>query len=96
MSFGRNPHVAKAEAAEQKALCVKDDLAREQAWREAARFWDRASERETDAGRRQQYLDKAELARAQADAPSGESAESEQRAEVAPPGVRANKPSALN
>ena len=69
MSFGRNPHVAKAEAAEQKALCAKDELAREQAWREAARFWDRAAERETDAKRRQQYADKAEGARSNAERP---------------------------
>ena len=74
MSFGRNPHVAKAEAAEQKALCAKDELAREQAWREAARFWDRAAERETDAKRRQQYADKAEGARLSAERPEDDDA----------------------
>ncbi len=67
MSFGRNPHVAKAEAAEQKAQSAKDDLAREQAFREAARLWERASERETDDKRKQVYVEKAELARAIAD-----------------------------
>lgn len=67
MSFGKNPHVAKAEAAELKARSAKDSLATEQAWREAARLWDRAAERETDEKRRQSYVDKAELARAQAD-----------------------------
>ena len=67
MSFGKNPHVAKAEAPELKARSAKDSLATEQAWREAARLWDRAAERETDEKRRQSYVDKAELARAQAD-----------------------------
>ncbi|MCU0685577.1 MAG: hypothetical protein MUF34_25600 [Polyangiaceae bacterium] len=69
MSFGRNPHVAKAEAAEQKAQCAKDVSACEQAWREAARMWERAAERETHDGRRQQYAEKAEAARANADNP---------------------------
>lgn len=46
MSFGKNPHVAKAEAAEQKARDAKDDIAREQAYREAAHLWDRAADRE--------------------------------------------------
>jgi hypothetical protein len=67
MGFGRNPHVAKAEAAEQKALAARDDAAREQAWREAARQWERAADRETDDKRRQQYTGKAEAARATAD-----------------------------
>ena len=75
MSFGRNPHVAKAEAAEQKAVDAKDDIAREQAWREAARLWDRAAERESDGKRRQLYTDKAEQARTQADEPAGPSDE---------------------
>jgi hypothetical protein len=75
MSFGRNPHVAKAEAAEQKAIDAKDDIAREQAWREAARLWDRAAERESDGKRRQLYTDKAEQARTQADEPDGPSDE---------------------
>jgi len=45
MSFGKNPHVARAEQAEQKAVEARDDIAREQAWLEAARRWDRAAER---------------------------------------------------
>jgi len=73
MSFGRNPHVAKAEAAEQKAQCAKDAHACEQAWRDAARQWDRAADRETDDKRRQQYVEKAEAARANADEPRQES-----------------------
>lgn len=70
MSFGKNPHVAKAEAAELKARSAKDSLATEQAWREAARLWDRAAERETDEKRRLAYSEKAEFARAQADEPA--------------------------
>jgi hypothetical protein len=69
MSFGRNPHVTKAEAAEAKALAARDDSAYEQAWREAGRLWERASERESDAKRRIQYAAKADSARAAADLP---------------------------
>ena len=69
MSFGRNPHVAKAEAEEQKAVSAKDAAGVERAWREAARQWDRAAERETDAKRRNEYTGKAEAARANADHP---------------------------
>jgi len=67
MSFGRNPHVAKAEQEEQKALAAKDDQAAELAWREAARQWDRAAARETDAKRRDEHAAKAAAARAKAD-----------------------------
>ena len=63
MSFGKNPHVAKAELAEQKAHDARDDIAREQAWLEAARRWDRAAERETDSKRKQLYIDRGEQAR---------------------------------
>jgi hypothetical protein len=69
MSFGRNPHVAKAEAAELKAQSATDDAAHEQAWREAARQWERAADREADAKRRALYSEKAESARAHADGP---------------------------
>lgn len=69
MSFGRNPHVAKAEAAEQKAQSAKDSTAREHAWREAGRLWERAADRETDPKRRQSYAAHAERARASADEP---------------------------
>ena len=67
MSFGRNPHVAKAEAAELKATGAKDATACEHAWREAGRLWERAADRETDAKRRLQYAANAERARASAD-----------------------------
>ena len=70
MSFGRNPHVAKAEAAELKAREANDAIASEQAWREAARQWDRAASREKNDKRRVEYTEKAEAARANADAPA--------------------------
>jgi hypothetical protein len=69
MSFGRNPHVAKAQAAEQKAQDAKDAGAYEHAWREAGRLWERAAEREPDGKRRTQYAANAETARANADRP---------------------------
>jgi hypothetical protein len=69
MSFGRNPHVAKAEAAEQKALSARDATAAAHAWREAGRLWERAADRETDAKRRFGYTANAERARASADEP---------------------------
>lgn len=69
MSFGRNPHVAKAEAAEQKALTARDARMQEAAWREAGRLWERAADRETDAKRRALYEANAEKARATADNP---------------------------
>jgi len=69
MSFGRNVHVAKAEAAEQKAMSAKDATAYEHAWREAGRLWERAADRETDPKRKQQYATNAEQARATADQP---------------------------
>ena len=68
MAFGKNPHIAKAEAAEQKALVAEDSPAREQGWLEAGRQWERASERETDPKRRQLYADKAAAARAAVEA----------------------------
>lgn len=77
MSFGRNVHVAKAEAAEQKARSAKDATAYEHAWREAGRLWERAADRETDSKRKQQYATNAERARAIADVPQVAGASSE-------------------
>jgi hypothetical protein len=68
MSFGKNPHVARAEAAEQKAESARDDAAREQAWLEAGRQWDRAAEREKDTKRRELYVERAATARANLEA----------------------------
>lgn len=67
MGFGKNPHVAKAEAEEQKAEGARDAKAAELAWREAARQWDRAAARETDSKFRDRYTANAEAARAKAD-----------------------------
>jgi hypothetical protein len=67
MSFGKNPHVPKAEAAEQKAADAQDDSARVQAWLEAGRQWERAAEREKDAKRRATYTEKAAAARVAAE-----------------------------
>ena len=69
MSFGKNPHVAKAEAAEEKALAAGDSSAREQAWLEAGRQWERAADREKDGKRRALYEEKCAAARAAVDAP---------------------------
>lgn len=75
MSFGRNIHVPKAEAAELKAQSAKDAVASERAWREAGRLWDRAAAREADPKRKQQYERNAERARASADQPPAASDE---------------------
>lgn len=72
MSFGRNPHVAKAEAAELKAASARDASSYERAWRDAGRLWERAAEREADGKRKATYLANAERARATADAPQPE------------------------
>lgn len=69
MSFGRNPHVAKAEAAEQKAQTARDTRLQQAAWLEAGRQWERAAARENDAKRRTQYEANAERARATAEDP---------------------------
>jgi hypothetical protein len=86
MSFGRNPHVAKAEAAEQKARDAQDNAAHELAWREAARQWDRAASREKSDKLKREYTDKAEVARANADGPAnageGDDAETEPGAKL--------------
>jgi len=71
MSFGKNPHVAKAQTAEQKAVDATDDHARASAYREAAHLWDRAAERETPGKRRSEYERNANRARALADGGDG-------------------------
>lgn len=67
MGFGQNPHVAKAEAAEQKAESAENDDDRAQAWRDAGRLWERAADRESDGKRRTQYTANAAQAYASAD-----------------------------
>ncbi|MEW5850072.1 MAG: hypothetical protein AB2A00_14885 [Myxococcota bacterium] len=69
MGFGRNPHVAKAEAAELKAQEARDAMSRERMWREAAHLWERAAKQEQDGKRRTQYEQRANEARTQADNP---------------------------
>jgi hypothetical protein len=64
MGFGKNPHVAKAQAAEQKAADANDASARTAAYRDAARAWERAAEREQPGPRREEYERNAERNRA--------------------------------
>ncbi len=70
MSFGKNPHVAKAQVAEQKARAAGDESARVVAWREAARQWERAAEREQMEKRVAEYTANAAAARDAAVAPA--------------------------
>ncbi|HRI72198.1 MAG TPA: hypothetical protein PK156_48525 [Polyangium sp.] len=67
MSFGKNPHVAKAQTAEQKAQDATDDRSRALAYREAGHQWERAAERESPGKRRTEYEQNAERARSLAD-----------------------------
>jgi len=60
MSFGKNPHLAKAQAAEQKAADAGDASTRARAYRDAAHCWDRAAEREPPGKRRVEYEQNAE------------------------------------
>ncbi|HEY4122668.1 MAG TPA: hypothetical protein VGM56_32610 [Byssovorax sp.] len=67
MAFGKNPHVARAQAAEQKAKDASNDATRERAYRDAAHQWDRAAEREVPGKRREEYERNAAANRALAD-----------------------------
>lgn len=67
MGFGRNPHVSKAVAAEEKAESAESEDDRAQAWRDAGRLWERAASRERDDKRRTQYTENAQRAHASAD-----------------------------
>jgi hypothetical protein len=75
MAFGRNPHVAKAQAAEQKAEDAPDEAARVRALREAAHLWDRAAEREPPGKRRLEYEARAARNREIAEGAAPEEAE---------------------
>lgn len=79
MSFGKNPYLAKAQAAELKASEAADDTARERAYREAAHEWERAASRENPGKRRTEYEQNAERNRRLAD---GEASEDDQLAET--------------
>lgn len=79
MSFGRNPYLAKAQAAELKASDAPDPIAQARAYREAAHEWDRAASREPPGKRRVEYEQSAlrnrELADGDARAEDGEKGE---------------------
>lgn len=70
MAIGRNPHVSRAQASEQKAADAPDAIARVRALRDAAHQWDRAAEREKPGKIRLAYEANAERNRRLADEPS--------------------------
>jgi hypothetical protein len=70
MGFGRNPHVAKAEAAEAKAQEATDVSSEARAYLEAAHLWDRAAAKEKEGKRRALYEANAAAARERASAAS--------------------------
>ena len=67
MSFGRNPYVPKAQAAEQKAASAPDETSRVRALRDAVHQWERAAEREKPGKQRTEYEGNAQRNRALAD-----------------------------
>lgn len=69
MAFGKNPHIAKAQIAEQKALEARDADSRERLWRESAHLWERAASKELDSKKKVQFEQNAEQARIKADEP---------------------------
>jgi hypothetical protein len=68
MGFGRNPHIAKAEAAQQRAQDATDVPTEVRAWREAAHLWDRAAAKEKEGKRRAECEANAAAARERAEA----------------------------
>ena len=72
MTFGRNPHVLKAQAAEQRAVDAPDALARVLAYRDAAHQWERAAAREAPGKRRAEYEQHAARNRELADEADGD------------------------
>lgn len=72
MGFGRNPHVAKAQAAEEKAASAKDASSEVRAWLEAAHFWERAVEKEQPGKKRAEYEAAAANARARSESPAAD------------------------
>jgi len=67
VSFGRNPHVAKAQATEQRAQAASDEHTASRAYFDAARLWDRAAEREKPGRQRTEYEENATRTRALAE-----------------------------
>ena len=80
MSFGKNPYLAKAQAAELKADEAPDAAAKARAYREAAHEWERAAGREPAGKRRTEYEQNAARNRDLADGP----APAQTNAETAP------------
>lgn len=68
MSFGKNPYVPKAEAAEQQAQEASDAGSQVRAFRDAAHQWDRAAGREKPGKKRTEYEQNAARNREQAEA----------------------------
>jgi len=68
MGFGRNPHVAKAEAAQVKAQEATDVGSEVRAYLEAAHLWDRAAAKEKDGKRRAEHEANAVAARERSEA----------------------------
>jgi hypothetical protein len=91
MSFGKNPHLPKAQAAEQKAVDALDQRARVLAYREAAHQWDRAASRENPGKKRTEYEQHAARNRELADSDESAVEEAVEAAPVASP----KKPSGL-
>ncbi len=85
MSFGKNPYVAKAQAAELKASETADPAAQVRAYREAAHEWERAVGREPPGKRRVEYEETAARNRALAD---GDVRSEDDAGESAPPGAK--------
>jgi hypothetical protein len=93
MSFGKNPYLAKAQAAELKANDAPDPAAQARAYREAAHEWERAAGREPPGKRRSEYEQNAERNRALADGEAA--AEGAEHAGAPPPAAAAPKPAVL-
>lgn len=90
MSFGKNPFVAKAQLAEQKAEAAGDRVTRQRSYREAAHQWDRAIAREKPGKLREQYEEHATRNRELADGVGRE----EGAAEASQPTPPADEPPA--
>lgn len=93
MSFGKNPHLPKAQAAEQKAADAVDQRARVLAYREAAHQWDRAASRENPGKKRTEYEQHAARNRELADSDESEAAVDASEPAALP--VTPKKPSGL-
>jgi hypothetical protein len=84
MSFGKNPYVAKAQAAELKASEAADAAAEARAYREAAHEWERAAGREPPGKRRSEYEQNAVRNREQAEGEPSESSDAVAPSTAAP------------